>query len=98
MSNLQKFEDLVAWQEAREYVKIIYSLTILPEINKDFRLIDQIRGAAISIMNNLAEGFERHHLKEKIQFYNIARGSCGESRSLLYVLEDSFTTLKTQID
>ena len=85
------FEDLEAWQQARHLVNEIYSLTREnSSLSKDFGLTDQVRRAAVSIMSNIAEGFERTHLPEKIQFYNIARGSTGEVRSLLYVISDNY--------
>ncbi len=84
------FEDLEAWQQARQLVSAVYSLTHHGSLTKDFRLCSQIQAAAVSIMSNVAEGFERTHLQEKIQFYNVARGSGGEVRSLLYVVEDNF--------
>lgn len=84
------FEDLEAWQQARKLVNAIYVLTRSGELSKDFRLCSQIQAAAVSIMSNIAEGFERTHLQEKIQFYNVARGSAGEVRSLLYVVSDNF--------
>ena len=85
------FEDLDAWQQARHLVNEIYSLTRQnSSLSKDFGLTDQLQRAAVSIMSNVAEGFERTHLPEKIQFYNIARGSTGEVRSLLYVISDNY--------
>ena len=90
------FEDLLAWQQARCLVNSIYALTRSGELAKDFRLCGQLQAAAVSIMSNIAEGFERTHLQEKIQFYNVARGSTGEVRSLLYVVEDNFSA--TRID
>jgi four helix bundle protein len=82
---------LEAWQQARYLVNEIYSLTREnSSLSKDFGLTDQVRRAAVSIMSNVAEGFERTHLPEKIQFYNIARGSTGEVRSLLYVISDNY--------
>jgi four helix bundle protein len=84
------FEDLEAWQQARHLVNEIYSLTREnSSLSKDFGLTDQVQRAAVSIMSNVAEGFERT-LPEKIQFYNIARGSTGEVRSLLYVISDNY--------
>jgi four helix bundle protein len=77
-------------------VNSIYALTRRGELAKDFRLCGQLQAAAVSIMSNIAEGFERTHLQEKIQFYNVARGSTGEVRSLLYVVEDNFSA--TRID
>ena len=86
------FEDLEAWQQARHLVNEIYSLTREnSSLSKDFALTDQVQRAAVSIMSNIAEGFERTHLPEKIQFYNIARGSTGEVRSLLYVISDNYS-------
>ena len=85
------FEDLEAWQQARQLVNEIYSLTREnSSLSKDFGLTSQVQRAAVSIMSNVAEGFERTHLPEKIQFYNIARGSTGEVRSLLYVISDNY--------
>jgi four helix bundle protein len=85
-----KFEDLEAWQQARTLVCQVYTLTRSGVLEKDYSLIDQIRRACVSIMSNLAEGFERSHVREKLQAYNIARASCGEVRSLLYVIEDNY--------
>lgn len=84
------FEDLEAWQHARRLVNAIYTLTRDVALARDFRLCSQIQAAAVSIMTNVAEGFERSHLQEKLQFYNIARGSAGEVRSLLYVISDNY--------
>jgi len=85
------FEDLEAWQQARQLVNEIYSLTREnSSLSKDSGLTGQTERAAVSIMSNVAEGFERTHLPEKIQFYNIARGSTGEVRSLLYVISDNY--------
>jgi four helix bundle protein len=85
------FEDLEAWQQARHLVNEIYNLTHEnSSLRKDFGLTDQVQRTAVSIMSNVAEGFERTHLPEKIQFYNIARGSTGEVRSLLYVISDNY--------
>jgi four helix bundle protein len=90
MKMTMRFEDLDAWKRARELVNGIYSLCRDSGVARDFGLRDQIQRAAVSAMSNLAEGFERTGLAEKIQFYNIARASCGEVRSLLYVVEDNF--------
>jgi len=87
---ISSFEDLEAWQMARRLVNAIYVLTRLSKVSGDFRLCSQVQAAAVSIMSNIAEGFERTHLQEKIQFYNVARASAGEVRSLLYVLSDNF--------
>jgi len=85
-----KFEELESWQRARSLVNRIYKLTRTGNLLKDFGVSGQIQRSAVSIMSNVAEGFERLHLAEKLQAYNVARGSAGEVRSLLYVIEDNF--------
>ena len=85
-----RFEDLVAWQQARQLVSSVYRVTGAPPLVSDFGLSSQIQRAAVSIMTNIAEGFERQHLKEKSHFYSIARASAGEVRSLSYVIDDNY--------
>lgn len=85
---VEKFEDLFAWQKARELTKQIYQLTKGGSFSKDFGLRDQIQRAAVSIMSNLAEGFERGSSSEFHQFVVIAKASCAEVRSQLYVALD----------
>ena len=84
------FEDLESWQKARQLVCAIYALTRSESLCRDFGICGQLQRSAVSIMSNIAEGFERQHVGEKAQAYNIARGSTGEVRSLLYVVEDNF--------
>ena len=84
------FEDLESWKQARLLVNGVYSLTRQGQLARDFGLCSQIQRAAVSVMTNIAEGFERSHVAEKIQFYNTARGSAGEVRSLLYVVGDNY--------
>jgi len=84
------FEDLDAWKVARQLVRSIYSLTRQSELSKDFGLTDQLRRAGVSVMSNVAEGFERLHSQEKLQLYNVAHASSAEVRSLLYVVEDNY--------
>jgi len=86
---LNRFEDLIAWQEARALTREIYSMTSCGALKQDFGLRDQVRRAAVSVMSNIAEGFERVGVGEKIQFMNIARASCAEVKSLLYVCLDN---------
>ena len=93
-----KFEDLESWKQARILVNAIYCLTRIGNLQKDFGLSSQIQRAGVSIMTNIAEGFERHHLKEKIQFYNVARASTGEVRSLLYVIIDNFPACSSEAE
>jgi len=85
-----QFEDLEAWQLARQQVIAIYRLFDSEGTQRDFGLKGQITRAAVSVMSNVAEGFERPNLKEKGHFYNIARASNGEVRSLLYVVADVY--------
>ena len=88
MGRVEKFEDLVAWQKARRLVADVYRVTSRAEFRRDFSLRDQMRRAAVSIMSNIAEGFERSGLGEFHQFLVIAKASCGELRSQLYVSQD----------
>src|SRR2546428_2934682 len=85
---IKSFEDLEIWKEARRLTQQIYSLSRAPRFSKDFSLRDQMQRAAVSIMSNIAEGFERGGNQEFIQFLYIAKGSCGEVRSQLYVAFD----------
>ena len=89
MSLIQKFEDLRIWQEARALVKLIYRdfSKGTPGYN-DYGFKDQIYRAGISIMNNTAEGFERRSSADIARFFDIAKGSCGEVRSMYYTAED----------
>lgn len=84
----KRFEELVVYQRARGLVKEVYALTRRPAFAKDWGLTDQIRRAAVSIMSNIAEGFERGSNVEFIQFLYIAKGSCGEVRAQLTVAQD----------
>lgn len=84
----QTFEDLHIYQRARELTNQIYTITKTVEFAKDFALIDQIRRAAVSVMSNVAEGFERGSKIEFIQFLYIAKGSCGEVRAQLQIAKD----------
>lgn len=86
---IERFEDLIAWKKARELTKEIYGVTGQGLFSKDFGLRDQIRRASVSIMSNLAEGFERGSAKEFHQFLVIAKASCAEVRSQLYVAFDA---------
>ena len=85
---VDRFEDLICWQKARELTNTVYDLTRLPSFVKDFELVRQVRGAAISVMSNIAEGFERWSRREHVRFLDIAKGSAGEVRSQLYVALD----------
>jgi four helix bundle protein len=85
---LETFEELDVWQKARKIVQSVYAVTQSGDFGRDWALKDQIRRAAISIMSNIAEGFNRFSPKEFILFLNTARGSSGEVRSQLYAALD----------
>ncbi|MDP1634123.1 MAG: four helix bundle protein [Gallionellaceae bacterium] len=85
---VSRFEDLIAWQKARGLAVAIYRLTAQGAFSKDFGLKDQIQRAAVSIMSNIAEGFERGGAAEFHQFLVIAKASCAELRAQLYLALD----------
>ena len=100
---LNNFEDLEIWKLSRTLSKEIYQITNSPEFNSDIRFRSQIRAAAGSIMDNIAEGFEREGKKEFTQFLYVAKGSCGEVRSQLcramdigFISTDQYTSLAEQ--
>lgn len=88
MATFKRFEDITAWQKARDLTKVVYEITKNGNFSKDFGLRDQIRRAAVSIMSNIAEGFDRGGRKEFIQYLSIAKGSVGEVKSQLYAALD----------
>jgi hypothetical protein len=101
MATITRFEDLEIWQEARRLAKEIHFISIETELKTDFRFRDQIKAASGSVMDNIAEGFERNGNLEFRQFLSIAKGSAGETRSQLYrvldfnyINEEKFKTLR----
>lgn len=88
MAKIQRFEDLIAWQKARELTRAIYEVTRQGAFAKDYGLSGQIQRAAVSVMSNIAEGFERGGRGEFHQFLSTAKASCAEVRSQLYVALD----------
>ncbi len=103
MATYKRFEDLPIWQEARDFSKKVFWASKEGEFSKEFRLCSQIRASSGSIMDNIAEGFERDGNGEFKQYLYIAKGSCGETRSQLYrafdygyLDEDVFEKLKFQ--
>ncbi len=82
---IERFEDILAWQKTKDLSVMIYRLF---EHSKDFGFKDQIQRAAVSIMNNIAEGFERKGNKEFSYFLYVAKGSCGEVRSMLILAKE----------
>lgn len=103
MPKAQKFEELVIFQSARNLCKEVYAITKDGEFHRDTRFVQQIHASSGSIMDNIAEGFERNGNGEFKQFLYVAKGSCGESRSQLYrafdygfLSEEQFEVLKLQ--
>lgn len=88
MATVQRFEELRIWQESRQLVREIYRLTKTKPFVRDFGLNNQIQRAAVSVMSNIAEGFERGSNKEFIQYLFQSKASCGEVRSQLYIALD----------
>ena len=88
MATIERFEDIKAWQAARELVSAVYRVSGRGKFEKDFGLRDQIQRASVSVMANIAEGFERGSDKEFHRFLYIAKGSAGEVRSHLFVALD----------
>jgi four helix bundle protein len=85
---IKKFEELESWKMARKLTNTVYEATGTGSFKLDFGLKDQIRRASISILSNIAEGFERGGDKEFLQFLAMAKGSCGEVRAQLYIAVD----------
>jgi four helix bundle protein len=88
MNTIRRFEDIIAWQRAREMTREIYSCTRALPFAKDFGRRDQIQRASVSTMSNIAEGFDRGGDKEFVQFLSNSKGSCGEVKSHLYAALD----------
>ncbi|MGA7731757.1 MAG: four helix bundle protein [Chloroflexia bacterium] len=86
---VEEFEDLVAWRKARALTKAIYQASSQGRFAKDYGLAGQIQRASVSIMSNVAEGFERGSRAEFAQFLSVAKGSCSELRSQIYVALDN---------
>ena len=98
MGKFQKFEDILAWQKARELTREVYAHSKTGAFGKDFGLRDQIQRASVSIMGNVAEGYDRGGDKEFIQFLSVSKGSCGEVKSHLYVALDQQYINSTQFN
>lgn len=88
MAKVERFEDLICWQKARELVNLIYSVSRNGALSRDYGLRDQLRKAAVSSMTNTAEGFARFHPRDFIRFLDIAQSSAVEVKSLMYVVLD----------
>jgi four helix bundle protein len=88
MGPFQSLEEIEVWQKARELAKLVYDISTKGAFARDFGLRDQIQRASVSIMSNIAEGYERWGTREFVQFLSFAKGSAGEVRSLLCVALD----------
>ena len=98
MATIKKFEDLEIWQEARKLSKEIINIAKNTELKTDYRFQEQIKSASGSVMDNIAEGFERNGNMEFRQFLSIAKGSAGETRSQVYRLFDNEYIDKEKFD
>ena len=103
MSTIKQFEDLEIWQLARTLCDDLFKLALNSKLISDYKLYNQINGSSGSVMDNIAEGFERNGNREFIQFLSIAKSSCGEARSQLYRVmdraycsEEEFEKIKSQ--
>ena len=98
MAKVERFEELMAWKKARALTASIYQVTKAGSFSKDFGLSGQIQRATVSVMSNIAEGFERASLSEFSQFLSVAKASCGEVRSQLYIALDVGYLTQSEFD
>src|SRR6266496_1733490 len=85
---INRFEDLIAWQKARQLTNVVYRLSASRPFARDFAMCNQIRSASLSVMSNIAEGFDRNRIPEFLYFLRVAKASCGEVRSQAYAAFD----------
>jgi four helix bundle protein len=98
MPTISRFEEIEAWKTARELTNLVYQFTAQDKFSRDFGLRDQIRRAAVSVMSNIAEGFESQTQAQFIRYLGIAKASAGEVRSQIYVALDQCYISKDQFD
>jgi four helix bundle protein len=98
MTTFQSFTEIEAWQKARELTRVVYRVSNQGSFSKDFGPRDQIRRAVVSVMSNIAEGFERNGTAEFVQFLAVAKGSVGEVIAQLYVASDQGYITREEFD
>jgi four helix bundle protein len=98
VTRIERLEDVQAWQAARELANAIYDASRNPNFERDFRFRDQIRAAAVSVMSNIAEGFESQGNRNFVRYLYLAKGSAGEVRAQLYVALDQGYITQEQFD
>ncbi len=98
MAKIERFEELIAWQKARLLRKAVTQATSVPAFRREIDLRNQIRRAALSVMSNIAEGFERGSRADFAHFLVMSKASCGEVRSLLYAALDDELIDQTRFD
>jgi four helix bundle protein len=98
MATAKRFEDLEIWQLARELVKMTYEISNRTPFATDYGLKDQIRRSSVGVMNNISEGFESRTVKLFIDYLGRSKGSCGETRSVLYVALDQNYITETEFN
>ena len=98
MTAIKRFEDIQAWQEARELTRMVYRVSTRGALTRDYRLRDQIQGSAISVMSNIAEGFDARTDAEFIRFLGYARRSATELQSQLYIALDQSYIAQEEFD
>ncbi len=98
MATIERFEDIQAWQMARQSTRMLYVASSTGTFGRDFGTKDQVRGSAISIMSNIAEAVDRNRNREFLNFLSIAKGSCAESRAKLYVALDCGHISRSEFD
>ena len=85
---IRRFEEMKVWQDSREFTNSVYKLTAIALFKRDFGLKDQIQRASVSVMSNIAEGYERDNARDFVRFLLYSKASMGEARSLLCVASD----------
>ena len=85
---IRRFEEMKVWQDSREFTNSVYKLTAIVPFKRDFGLKDQIQRASVSVMSNIAEGYERDNARDFVRFLLYSKASIGEARSLLCVASD----------